>query len=608
MNEEINERAYARAARVSWIFASRGARRHVESARSWVRAEGLEARIKEDDARAVELQNARAVKAHARKPKRARATSVPERAYPMSAHQIKARAFQKRAFRTGVTLIAPCALIAYPVASLIGGDLLPIALWPAAYGYLVWDGWAHRKAESVDESDSSEGLTNPAVVNQFQRMEQHTPSLQPNAEEVHLITRLGDWGDLAAERKMSEVLPEHPIIDESGLLIPVSLTGRWTKGQLDTQLDQVRALLAVPDGIPTQVKLGGTANRAYIRIRTRTRELDLAWNPERKGLGLDADTAEVVSVDLTDRILVAGMSGAGKSVVLRVLMASALAMKHTTLAIIDVKVEGALWSHTARVERKPDGIQALVLELLEEMQEREDIMCANGQDLWEPTDERPRIIVVIDEGAEFMGWVPEAVDGVRTLAVRGRSSQIVLWWATQKPTLTGQGKGLDTMISGQFMAQICLAVNSPTEARNVLGENATADGWHPESLLKGGWALAKTQGSRAEPNPIRVWFMTKEHVKALAPREPWGRGVTVTNLEGPTILDVALQLSSGSQGVPTAVLSEALGITDVEVHARMRAYGVQPEPNAFAMGDGNKARGYRRVVLEDAKRRQKEDQ
>jgi hypothetical protein len=45
-----------------------------------------------------------------------------------------------------------------------------------------------------------------------------------------------------------------------------------------------------------------------------------------------------------------------------------------------------------------------------------------------------------------------------------------------------------------------------------------------------------------------------------------------------------------------------MGISDVEVHTRMRTYGVTPEPNAFAIGNGEKARGYRRSVLEEAMR------
>lgn len=591
-----NVRALPRFTRASWVNAQRGARLTAENARSWARAEDIEAIIKERDARALSEAVARNARKRARAGKRAH-TIPAVSAHPMSAHEVKARAFRTRAFRSALTIAAPCALIAAPPWMAINGDPGALIAWPAAYAYLMWSGWSAGR-EQVEEVAEISTSDEPKTT-LFQRPKPE-PGFAPNIEEAAIIARLSQWDDSAAERKLHEVIPGHPVIDESGLLLPVSFTGRWTKAQLDTQLDQVRALLAIPDGVPTQVKLGGTADRALIRVRTRVRELDLEWNPERKGLGLDADTAEIILVDITDRILVAGMSGAGKSVVLRVLMAWALSLPHTEIAIIDVKTEGALWSHTARVEHRPNDIEELVAELIAEMQEREDIMRATGEDKWQATEDRPRIVVVIDEGAEFMGWVPDAVDGVRTLAVRGRAAEIVVWWATQKPTLTGPGKGLDSMISGQFMAQICLAVNSPAEARNVLGENATGDGWHPESLLKGGWALMHLQGDKSEPNPMRVWHMTKEHVKALTPRKPWRREPARLAIAEPDILSVALKLSEGKNGVATAALASFFGISDVEVHKRMHVHGISPEPNAFAIGDGNRVRGYRRSAIEEA--------
>ena len=596
-----------RIARASWVNAQRGARLTAENARSWARAEDIEALIKERDARAL----SEAVALNARKRARAgkRAHTIPAvSAHPMSAHEVKARAFRKRALRSGVALIAPCALIAAPPWMALNGDLGALITWPAAYVYLMWSGWSsnRERSEEVEEAAGFERISTPDEPKAVLIRRRNPQSdFFPNVEESAIIDRISRWDDNASERKLHEVIPDHPVIDESGLLLPVSFSGRWTKAQLDAQLEQVRALLAIPDGVPTQVKLGGTADRALIRVRTRVRELDLAWTPERKGLGLDADTAETIMVDITDRILVAGMSGAGKSVVLRVLMAWALSLPNTAIAIIDVKTEGALWAHTARVEHKRTDIEELVSELIEEMQEREDIMRATGEDKWEATADRPRIIVVIDEGAEFMGWVPDAVDGIRTLAVRGRAAEIVVWWATQKPTLTGPGKGLDSMISGQFMAQICLAVNSPAETRNVLGENATADGWHAEDLMKGGWALLHLQGDKSEPNPMRVWFMAKEDVKALTPRDAWRREKAVKPIEVPEALAVALHLSRDTNGVSTARLAAALNIRDTEVHARMREFGADPEPNAFAIDGEGRMRGYRRDVLEAALQRWK---
>jgi hypothetical protein len=479
-------------------------------------------------------------------------------------------------------------------------------VWPAAYGYLAWDGWAHRPeqvdaASSADEGEDDEAVTPGGAESALFTKEPHLLGLTPTPEETAIIHRIATWDEHAVARKLHEVIPGRPVIDESGLLIPIGFAGQWTPAKLDAQADQVRALLAVPDKVRTQVKPGGTADRAVLRVRTRTRALDLTWSPARAGIGLDAYTAEVVRVNTDERLLVAGTSGAGKSVALRVLMADALAKPHTALVILDLKrTEGALWRHTARVESEPEGVQGVIDELIAEMKEREAIMESRGIDLWEPTDERPNIVVSVDEGAELMAEVPDSVGGLRSLARRARAAGIRLWWATQKPTMTGNGPGLDSQIAGQLTTQVCLAVAGSKEARVVLGEDATGKGWHAEDLEKGGWALVRVQGEDRPPDPVRVWFMEKEHVKALPAREAWRRELQASAVAH-DILSVALRLSEGLQGIATARLAAVMGITDSEVHNRMRVYGVSPEPNAFAIGNGEKARGYRRTVLEAAK-------
>lgn len=601
MSEEQTEpRALARMARTSWGYTLRGARALMDDAAHWARAEGIDAHIRERDARALDAQKQRAMRVHARMSKSRRAhTAPPARARALTDIEVNARAFGTRAMRSAIVIAVPACALALPPWALIEGNPGALLVWPAAYGYLAWLGWTHR-----EDSEPVQSVTTMPPAEEKTRLfsrNRTDAGLKPTGQESAIIDRVHTWEANAADRKLHEVFPCSPVIDESGILIPMEFAGLWTHAKLDNQVDQLRALLAVPDEVKTQVKPGGTADRAVLRIRTRVRDLDLTWTPERKGLGLNADTGEVVSVDVTDRLSVAGMSGAGKSVALRVLMAEALALPHTMIVIIDLKVEGALWAHVARVESEADGIQSVVDDLVTEMKERETIMRTESLDTWEPTAERPRIVVVVDEGAELMSEVPDAVTGLRSIARRARSAEIPLWWATQKPTVTGPGKGLDSAISAQLTSQVCMAVSSPTEARNVLGEDATAKGWHAEDLLKGGWSLVRVQGEDRIPDPTRVWHMTKEHVKALAPRSPWRRAKTLAPVvEAKDALVTALELSEGLQGVSTARLAIALGVVDTEVHVRMRVHGVEVEPNAFAMGNGEKARGYRRDKLEVA--------
>jgi S-DNA-T family DNA segregation ATPase FtsK/SpoIIIE len=511
---------------------------------------------------------------------------------------VSARAFGTRAFRCALTLAVPACVLIVPPWMLIEGNPGALLAWPAAYGYLSWLGWTHREDEPVPSVTMLPPDEEKTKLFSRNRAES---GLKPTPQESAIIDRIHGWEANAAERKLTEVIPGAPIIDESGILIPVTFAGTWTPGRLDANADQVRALLAVPDEVRTEIKPGGTADRSLIRVRTRVRDLDLTWNPGRKGLGLDADTAEGVHINTDDRILVAGTSGSGKSVALRVIMADVLTEPNAALVILDLKkVEGALWRHTARVETEPEGIQSVIDDLIVEMKEREDIMETHGVDLWVATPERPKIVVVVDEGAELMAEVPDSVGGLRSLARRARASRILLVWGTQKPTMTGNGPGLDSQISGQLTSRVCLAVAGAKETRVVFGEEATGNGWHAEDLEMGGWALVQVQGEKRTPNPMRIWFMTKEDVKALQPRSPWRRAKALSPVTGKDALVIALELSEGMQGVSTARLGVALGVADTEVHVRMRVHGVDVEPNAFAMGNGEKARGYRRDKLEAA--------
>src|SRR5688500_6833660 len=421
-----NTRALTRTARASWGYTLRGARALMNDAAHWARAEGIEAHIRERDARALSAQHQRAMRAHARTPKNRRARPPPPaRAHAITDIEVNARAFGTRAFRCALTLAVPACALLVPPWMLIEGSPGALLMWPAAYGYLAWNGWMHR-TEDVIEDDNDDETQTPDTTVALPAASIFVPrrdtGLAPTPQEAAIINRIHNWDASAAERKLTEVIPGVPIIDESGILIPVTFAGTWTPARLDANADQVRALLAVPDDVRTEIKPGGTADRSVNRVRTRIRELDLLWTPKREGIGLNADTGEVVDVDDDDRALVAGITGAGKSVALRVLMAKALKRPHTALVVLDVKTDGALWSHVARVEHEPEGMQSVVEDLIAEIKERETIMRANDLDKWEPTAERPRIVVVVDEGAEFMLSAPDAVEGTRTHGERARSS------------------------------------------------------------------------------------------------------------------------------------------------------------------------------------------
>ncbi|MGQ4478184.1 MarR family transcriptional regulator [Streptomyces sp. SAS_276] len=378
--------------------------------------------------------------------------------------------------------------------------------------------------------------------------------LKPNAEEAALLKRLQPlhWKEHAEQRGLAGTLTGQPTLTESGIVCAVRLDGQWTPGKLRGAEDHVRALLGARTDLRMQIKAGKRGGWAELILRTRSAADgdDLTWTPEQRSLGIDTVTGDAVTVPLGERLLIAGRSGAGKSVASRPLLFDASEGATNALVIIDLKrVEGRLWDHRARVASTPRDVIDVVDELETEMLERLAVL-PKGQDTWTPTAERPRITVVVDEGAEVMTAAdkvpyetesgdgkPRAVNrsalpGLESIARMGRAACIDLWWMTQKPTI---GDGIPKQIAPQIGVSICLSVRTPAEARVVLGEDAQAKGWNADELPVPGVALIR-DGKR-KPDPVKVRYMDKAVVIALPDRTPWSRSdiPTVKTVSAPTL-------------------------------------------------------------------------
>ncbi|MEV8565663.1 MarR family transcriptional regulator [Streptomyces sp. NPDC051322] len=406
--------------------------------------------------------------------------------------------------------------------------------------------------------------------------ERDTTGLKPTAEESALLKRLQPqhWRDHAEQRGLAGTLTGRPKLTEAGIVCAIRLDGTWTATKLRSAEDHIRALLGARTSLRMQVKAGKQGGWAELILRTRSAADgdDLTWTPERRSLGIDTVTGEAVTVPLGERLLIAGRSGAGKSVASRPLLYDASEGATNALVIIDLKrVEGRLWDHRARVASTPREVVDVVDELETEMLERLSVL-PKGQDTWTPTADRPRITVVVDEGAEVMTaadkvpYETETSDGktrtvnrsalpaLESLARMGRAACIDLWWMTQKPTI---GDGIPKQIAPQIGVSICLAVRTPAEARVVLGEDAQAKGWNADELPVPGVALVR-DGKR-KPDPVKVRYMDKSVVIALPDRTPWSRSFapTVEAAGAPTLTlvkDAAPETAPATDGAAARVL------------------------------------------------------
>lgn len=365
-------------------------------------------------------------------------------------------------------------------------------------------------------------------------------TLTPSKEERRLLARLqpGHWREHAEHRGLAGTLTGRPALTDAGIVVDVRLDGTWTVSKLRSSSEHVRALLGCASTLRMEIKGGKRGGWAVLTLRTRSAAdgIDLSgWKPGAPW-GVDTVTGEPVMVPLGRRMLIAGTSGAGKSWSTRALLAQASETPDHRLVVIDPKrVEGINWEHRARVAISIGEVLDVTDELVVEMHDRLHLV-PRGRDTIEISPERPRITVFVDEGAEVISmgrtkrrkggdgepsdpdW-SRIMENLGTLARMARAAEIILIWATQKPTMDAKG-GIDPQISAQITYRAALALSTSGEARVVFGEDATEKGWHAHELPMPGVAMLRS-GPRAKPHPIKTRAFSPADVIALPARPVW---------------------------------------------------------------------------------------
>ncbi|MEU1270014.1 FtsK/SpoIIIE domain-containing protein [Streptomyces sp. NPDC005799] len=362
------------------------------------------------------------------------------------------------------------------------------------------------------------------------------------AEERRLASRLDPsfWVTNADARGLSGTVPTPAKLTPAGLVSHVRLDGRWTPKTFRAKADEIRALLGARTDLRMEITSGSHGDRATITLRTRSAAdgIDLTgWTPGAPW-GVDTVTGEPVMVPLGRRMLVAGTSGSGKSWSTRALLAEGSEAADHRLVVIDPKrVEAMNWQHRARTAITPDEVLEVTDDLVAEMHERLALI-PRGQDVIAISAERPRITVFVDEGAEVISMSAATrakptkddagdpdwgriMENLRTLARMARAAEIILIWATQKPTMDRNG-GIDPQISAQITYRAALALSTSGESRVVFGEDATEKGWHAHELPMPGVAMLRS-GPKAKPHPISTRAFSPADVIALPDRPIWQR-------------------------------------------------------------------------------------
>jgi S-DNA-T family DNA segregation ATPase FtsK/SpoIIIE len=237
---------------------------------------------------------------------------------------------------------------------------------------------------------------------------------------------------------------------------------------------------------------------------------DVTWSSIRAAL---ADRQEMLPVcpgvdvmgaplifDLVDapHLFIAGATGSGKSVCLNALLVSLLAARNPPeLLMIDPKgVDFSDYDKCVKVRGRhvitdmSDAIAALRA-LMQEMEVRQDVLRQyNARNLAEARANGAsleRLVVVIDELADFMMGKSGAEEPLIRLAQKARAIGIHLVLATQRP----EAATFPGLLRANIPSRIALTVQKSADSRIILDEGGA------ERLLMRGDMLVKIAGREA---------------------------------------------------------------------------------------------------------------
>lgn len=251
-------------------------------------------------------------------------------------------------------------------------------------------------------------------------------------------------------------------------------------GELETTLDlPMGGVLAAPD----------QSRRARVVLRLAQRDPFASLAPALAHLpgSLSIRDSHVVGarMDGTDlavcllgvHAVVIGTPGAGKSMTLRTVADVVSACADAVVWDLDPSGNGldALGAGVGRRERDPRGIDDALTEALALAEVRPRMFGDLGMgDAWQPSRERPAVVVFIDEYPRLSTRAKElAVDLLRV----GRKARVTVILAASEATSDTLGAAI-----ADTTALKVLMPCRHADVRLVLGPNMLAEGWRPDRL------------------------------------------------------------------------------------------------------------------------------
>jgi archaellum biogenesis ATPase FlaH len=246
-------------------------------------------------------------------------------------------------------------------------------------------------------------------------------------------------------------------------------------------------------------------------------------------IGLDEAGRWVKVALLWRNMLIGGEPGAGKSVLLSILVAVAALDTGVRLTLLDGKlVELAVWARCAHRFVGVDVQEAISVlrELQAEMDDRYRWMLARGLRKLDPTDEMPLHVVACDELAHYTTAEAKAAKEfsslMRDLVSRGRAAGIVVLAATQKPS----HETVPTALRDLFGFRLALRCSTRDASDTILGSGWATQGYSAASIDPADLGVGFLRHEGQTPVRFKGCYLSDDDLKSLAARAEALRGLS----------------------------------------------------------------------------------
>ena len=219
-------------------------------------------------------------------------------------------------------------------------------------------------------------------------------------------------------------------------------------------------------------------------------------------------------------MLVAGMSGYGKTTLINLLIANYAYCRDAVMAGIDVMGGGFHRWRRLFVDGwyadKDEDVKPVLDRINEEIERRARHLKAkqdrDEEPIWDPRVDGPDVFVFVDEGADLVG-IPDAYDVLFQVARKGRKYGVHVIFATQRPS----ADVIPTTLRSQLQVRVSLRVMVSTDAEVIFGPGSVSAGWRPHEIPRDGRGIAvlEVPTSDVTQDPGRTIRMLSDQVRLV---------------------------------------------------------------------------------------------